>query len=88
MTAVMFSNRLDDARARVEVCLEGLLGPNPLAGETARPATLMAAIRHGVLNGGKRFRPFLVIESTRLLKARKTRHSEWPPRSNVSIAIR
>ncbi|TNB48833.1 polyprenyl synthetase family protein [Martelella lutilitoris] len=66
MTAPFFTDRLDDARARVEACLAGLLGPDPRAGETTRPPTLMAAIRHGVLNGGKRFRPFLVIESTRL----------------------
>ncbi|QQM30361.1 polyprenyl synthetase family protein [Martelella lutilitoris] len=66
MTAHLFTDRLEDARTRVEACLEGLLGSDPLEGETARPPTLVAAIRHGVLNGGKRFRPFLVIESTRL----------------------
>ncbi|AMM85839.1 polyprenyl synthetase family protein [Martelella sp. AD-3] len=66
MTAHLFTDRLEDARTRVEACLEGLLGSDPLEGETARPSTLMAAIRHGVLNGGKRFRPFLVIEGTRL----------------------
>ncbi|PRX08088.1 UNVERIFIED_ORG: farnesyl-diphosphate synthase [Martelella mediterranea] len=66
MTDQTFTARLDDARQQVEARLDALLGPAPLAGETARPPTLMAAIRHGVLNGGKRFRPFLVIESTRL----------------------
>lgn len=43
-----------------------VLGRTALEGETVRPDHLMAAIRHGVLNGGKRFRPFLVLESARL----------------------
>ena len=67
MSETEFTTRLESARQAVEACLDRLLGPEPLEGETARPDTLMAAIRHGVLNGGKRFRPFLVIETTRLL---------------------
>jgi len=67
MSETEFTTRLESARKDVEACLDQLLGPEPLDGETARPETLMAAIRHGVLNGGKRFRPFLVIETTRLL---------------------
>ncbi|MCD1634099.1 polyprenyl synthetase family protein [Martelella mediterranea] len=67
MSETEFTTRLESARKDVEACLDRLLGPEPLDGETARPETLMAAIRHGVLNGGKRFRPFLVIETTRLL---------------------
>lgn len=35
-------------------------------GECHRPARLVAAMRHGVLNGGKRVRPFLVVESAGL----------------------
>ena len=41
----------------------------PVAGEIARPARLMAAIRHGALDGGKRLRPHLVIEAARLFGA-------------------
>ncbi|MEO2037894.1 MAG: polyprenyl synthetase family protein, partial [Martelella sp.] len=70
MSETEFTTRLESARKDVEACLDQLLGPEPLAGETARPEALMAAIRHGVLNGGKRFRPFLVIETTRLLGGR------------------
>ena len=40
-----------------------------LAGEIARPERLLAAMRHGVLNGGKRLRPFLVMESAALFDA-------------------
>ncbi|MEN0040762.1 MAG: polyprenyl synthetase family protein [Pseudomonadota bacterium] len=35
-------------------------------GERQRPERLVAAMRHGVLNGGKRVRPFLVVEAARL----------------------
>lgn len=72
MSDAEFSTRLARSRQDVEACLDQLLGPAPLEGELARPATLMAAIRHGVLNGGKRFRPFLVIESTRLFGGPET----------------
>ncbi|PHP66160.1 farnesyl-diphosphate synthase [Zhengella mangrovi] len=46
--------------------LGDLLDTRPLDGEIVRPGHLMAAMRHGALNGGKRLRPFLVIESARL----------------------
>jgi farnesyl diphosphate synthase len=35
--------------------------------EIARPARLLDAMRHGVLNGGKRLRPFLVVEAAAML---------------------
>jgi len=58
------------ARARaVEELLARLLDARPLAGEIERPARLMAAMRHGVLNGGKRLRPFLVLEGAALFSA-------------------
>lgn len=55
--------------AAVEVMLRRLLDDRPLSGEIARPDRLMAAMRHGVLNGGKRLRPFLVMESATLFSA-------------------
>ncbi|TSD99880.1 polyprenyl synthetase family protein [Mesorhizobium intechi] len=55
--------------AAVEVLLRRLLDDRPLSGEIARPFRLMAAMRHGVLNGGKRLRPFLVMESAALFSA-------------------
>ncbi|UCI20674.1 polyprenyl synthetase family protein [Mesorhizobium sp. B2-1-8] len=55
--------------AAVEVMLRRLLDDRPLSGEIARPDRLMAAMRHGVLNGGKRLRPFLVMESAGLFSA-------------------
>lgn len=53
------------ARA-VETLLDRLLSPALHNGEIARPARLLAAMRHGVLNGGKRLRPLLVMESAAL----------------------
>jgi farnesyl diphosphate synthase len=58
------------ARARsVEAMLDKLLDLRQAEGEVTRPAELMAAIRHGVLNGGKRLRPFLLVESASLFDA-------------------
>ena len=65
----LFQARLADCAKQVEACLETLLSPIPLDGETERPETLLAAMRHGVLNGGKRLRPFLVMETARLYGA-------------------
>lgn len=53
----------------VERLLRELLDGRVRTGEVMRPGRLMAAIRHGVLNGGKRLRPFLVMESAALFDA-------------------
>jgi farnesyl diphosphate synthase len=50
----------------VETVLATLLSADVQPGEIARPARLLDAMRHGVLNGGKRLRPFLVIEAAAL----------------------
>jgi farnesyl diphosphate synthase len=62
-----FTRRLATNARTVEGLLERLLGQTTEADEIARPANLLAAMRHGVLNGGKRLRPFLVIECADLL---------------------
>lgn len=59
-----FTQRLEQAARLVEARLATLL--DELAGPEATSARLAAAMRHAVLGGGKRFRPFLVIESARL----------------------
>jgi farnesyl diphosphate synthase len=64
-----FSAALAAAATRVEQRLDALLSRHPQDGEIARPERLLAAMRHGVLNGGKRFRPFLVLESAALFGA-------------------
>lgn len=64
-----FETILAGAALRVEAMLDALLAARPLPGEIDRPQRLLAAMRHGVLNGGKRLRPFLVLESAALFGA-------------------
>lgn len=65
--AIAFAARLEYRARSVEAVLRDALDARVLDGEIARPATLFAAMRHGVLNGGKRLRPFLVMESADML---------------------
>ncbi len=65
-----FAAALHRRALEVETALDRLLNRHPLGGEIARPERLLAAMRHGVLNGGKRLRPFLVIESAALFGMR------------------
>jgi farnesyl diphosphate synthase len=64
-----FADFLRLRTASVEQCLEGLLTYRDGEGEIARPKRLLDAMRHGVLAGGKRLRPFLVLESAALFGA-------------------
>ncbi|MEP6193971.1 MAG: polyprenyl synthetase family protein, partial [Nitratireductor sp.] len=64
--SALFEQSLAMRAETVESVLRGLFDDRTRAGEIARPPRLMAAIRHGVLNGGKRLRPFLVLESAAL----------------------
>ncbi len=67
--ADMFSERLYQRAMQIEAELGELLNDRLLDTEIARPNHLMAAMRHGALNGGKRLRPFLVLETAALLGA-------------------
>lgn len=64
--SILFQQRLKSNAESVEAMLAGLLSAGLQAGEIARPERLLAAVRHGALNGGKRLRPFLVIEAAAL----------------------
>jgi farnesyl diphosphate synthase len=61
-----FVSRLDAVAADIEALLDRLLAPAPAEGEMSRPARLIEAMRYSSLNGGKRFRPFLAVESAAL----------------------
>ncbi|MCX8293088.1 polyprenyl synthetase family protein [Phyllobacterium sp. 0TCS1.6A] len=63
----LFQLSLQQHALAVETLLNEVLSDRTRSGEIYRPARLMAAMRHGVLNGGKRLRPFLVMESAALL---------------------
>lgn len=61
-----FESKLAHFAGRIGTMLGDLLSNSPLSGELARPAHLIDAMHYGALNGGKRLRPYLVMESTRL----------------------
>jgi farnesyl diphosphate synthase len=63
-----FLSRLDAVAADIEALLDRLLAATPEPGELSRPARLIEAMRYTSLNGGKRFRPFLVVESAALFE--------------------
>ena len=64
-----FEARLVAIAVATERMLDFLLSPAILPGETVRPARFLEAMRYASLGGGKRFRPFLTIETARLLGA-------------------
>jgi len=68
-SAEEFADRLAKVAAEIEVLLDRLLAAAPEAGEIARPQRLLAAMRHAVLDGGKRLRPFLLVETAALFGA-------------------
>ena len=62
--AADFAKRLDQTADDTEALLAKLLSDALLPDEIARPKRLMDAMRYSSLNGGKRLRPFLVVESS------------------------
>ncbi len=66
LSASTFETHLREIAVETERLLSSLLEEQPLAGEVARPLHLLEAMRHAVLNGGKRLRPFLVTASAAL----------------------
>jgi farnesyl diphosphate synthase len=64
----LFQQRLDLIARETEALLERLLTPEPLTDELARPQRLVEVMRYVTLGGGKRFRPFLVVEAAALFK--------------------
>jgi farnesyl diphosphate synthase len=64
--AELFRKRLDETAQATETMLDRLLAPAPLSGEIERPARLLEAMRYASLGGGKRLRPFLMVETARL----------------------
>jgi farnesyl diphosphate synthase len=59
-----FAKRLDRTAEDTEALLGALLSDAPLRDEIARPKRLIEAMRYSSLGGGKRLRPFLVVESS------------------------
>ena len=68
-----FVLRLDATAKDIEDLLDRLLAATPVDGEISRPARLVEAMRYASLNGGKRFRPFLVVECAALFDVARQR---------------
>jgi farnesyl diphosphate synthase len=68
-----FLQHLDAAAKEIESVLEKLLSATPVEGELTRPPRLIEAMRYSSLAGGKRFRPFLVVESAALFAVPRSR---------------
>jgi farnesyl diphosphate synthase len=64
--APLFKERLAQIACDTEAMLDRLLSSAPVAGELSRPARLLEAMRYAGLGGGKRIRPFLVVEASAL----------------------
>jgi farnesyl diphosphate synthase len=61
-----FQDELTRVATDTEALLDRLLAAQSLDQEKTRPARLLEAMRYASLGGGKRFRPFLVVECARL----------------------
>jgi farnesyl diphosphate synthase len=72
-TRADFTARLDAVAAEIDALLDDLLSERREAGEIARPARLLEAMRYAVLSGGKRLRPFLVVETAALFGVSRER---------------
>jgi len=62
-----FDQKLVQNATDIERALETLLNRERLADPDLPPDRLVAAMRHGTLNGGKRLRPFLLRETAAML---------------------
>ncbi len=58
-----FSAELASTAADIEMALDSLLNATALSGPGEAPERLIAAMRHGSLNGGKRLRPLLLRQA-------------------------
>ncbi len=68
-----FLLHLDATAKDIDSLLDRLLSAAPVEGELSRPARLIEAMRYSSLGGGKRFRPFLVVESAALFAVPRPR---------------
>ena len=64
-----FPTRLASVATEIEVLLKKLLDDPPPEGEVSRPRRLAAAMRHAALDGGKRLRPFLLVETASIFNS-------------------
>jgi farnesyl diphosphate synthase len=68
-----FLSQLSAVAAETETLIGNLFAAQALDGERTRPPRLLDAMRYASLNGGKRFRPFLVVASAALFDVPRAR---------------
>jgi farnesyl diphosphate synthase len=68
-----FQDHLNQIAKDTDGLLDQLLGAEPAGQELARPHRLLEAMRYASLGAGKRFRPFLVVESAALFGVPRAR---------------
>jgi len=68
-----FLSQLNAVAADIESLIDRLLKAETVDGERARPKRLLDAMRYSSLNGGKRFRPFLVAATAALFDVPRER---------------
>jgi farnesyl diphosphate synthase len=73
LTRADFTARLDAVAAEIDALLDTLLTERREPLELARPARLLEAMRYAALSGGKRLRPFLVVETAALFGVARQR---------------
>ncbi|RYC32106.1 polyprenyl synthetase family protein [Lichenibacterium minor] len=78
-----FDSRLKSVADAIETTLDRLLSPAALPGEVVRPDRLLDAMRYSTLGGGKRLRPFLVVETARLFGV----DGEGPLRAGAALEM-
>ena len=66
LTTKDFATHLSETAKAVDSVLLELFTATTLPGETERPARVTDSMRYAALAGGKRLRPFLVVETARL----------------------
>jgi farnesyl diphosphate synthase len=75
MPNTYFETQLLKHSIDVEDVLDQILSQTIQDGEITRPTRLLNAMRHGVLNGGKRLRPFVLVQSAKLFDKTVDQHS-------------
>ena len=78
-----FDRRLKSVADAIETTLDRLLAAAALPGEVVRPDRLLDAMRYSTLGGGKRLRPFLVVETARLFGV----EGEGPLRAGAALEM-
>ena len=61
-----FHSRMAMRARQTTEFLDAMLSETVADGELDRPARLLEAMRYAVLNGGKRLRPFLLLETAEM----------------------